>query len=143
MLPLFQLTDIDLDATEVVVYGSLTVGALTSVLILTTWLRKLTGVSGRGAVRLTAGVATYVSATLYAAPFFPKVSLVLGFLLLAALLGTAADAFFTQNQTAGTVVEKHNMEEAERKAARKMKQYQRSQARLRKDQERDVSVQSK
>ena len=86
------------ETLQLTVYGLGTVGALTVVTVLVTWLKALLGWTGHRVRWLTTGVAAYVTGMLFSAAFYPPVALGMGALFLVAVLATTADAFFLQNE---------------------------------------------
>lgn len=75
-------------------------GALTAVILIVNWLRKLFLLDGQHVVMLTSGVALYVALTIFMAVYFPWVAIILGIVILAALLASGADAIVSQGKTA-------------------------------------------
>lgn len=89
---------IDTDTLNVAIYGLGTVGALTIVRVLVTWLKSLLLISGQAARWLTTGVSAYVVAMMFAAAYYPPAAIVMGALFLVATLATTADALYAQEQ---------------------------------------------
>lgn len=90
--------DVGVDTLQVTIYGLGAVGALTAVVIIVNWLKRLLNVEGNQARWLTTAVAAYVTGMLFAAQFYPPVSLAMGGVFLVALLATTADGLYQQSR---------------------------------------------
>lgn len=95
-------TEINPDAIQVVVYGSATMGALTAVILIVNWLRKLFLLDGQRVIMLTSGVALYVAITIFTAAVLPWAGIALSIVIFTALLASGADAIVSQGKTASS-----------------------------------------
>ncbi|HLS55737.1 MAG TPA: hypothetical protein VK052_06650 [Zeimonas sp.] len=86
----------NLDGLHLVVFGIGPVSALAVTSVLVTWLKQLLDLEGQAVRWLTAGVAVYVVASLYAMAYQPTIGVLLTLPFVAALLALGADALHAQ-----------------------------------------------